>query len=441
MQSSSTFIRTVSGDFLKHLHRNSFVPWSKFPPDRKKFLTALYEKLARGLYTPSFPRDYVVSNKHNYVARIVPSLTLEDYSVYYYCVKTLEKYLAVNRVEGTYGGFSLGGEFRRKENEEFNQLLEISFSVAPYTYNPLAWVKAWREFQKKARVYSSNPQFKFFLKYDIANFYNTINLTILEQKVRLYCPKEYTDEIDLLFFFLNFWNKRFLKYSAQTISIPQDEVGDCSRLLANFYVQDFDQEMYKKTSKSGSRYMRYSDDQVIMTTDKETAEDILFFTSKELFKIGLNINSAKVVRFDRKGWEYYWCFDIFDLLVDPKNITNIEIAIDSLEKLDKSKCRYDSILRRILNCQVNKVSLDRKLKFLSFVIQEDFLKDCDPRSIIAIYNLLGRGDKSKFLLKLKQLCLEVRFNSYHYNLLRAKRSGLPINFTKEIHEKINELKL
>lgn len=444
MQKPEIFIKTISKSFTNHLHKNSFVPWSYFPIDnsrREKFLLDLYNTLIKGVYTPSFPRDYVVSNKHNFVARIVPSLTLADYCVYYYCVKTLEKYLALNRTEGTYGGFSLGGEFRKLEDREFNELQEITFSISPFTYNPLAWTKAWRDFQKKARIYSADPNYNYFLKYDIANFYNTINLTILEQKIRLACPKEYSDEIDILFFFLKYWNKRFLKYAEQTISIPQDEVGDCSRLLANFYLQDYDQEIYNVAQKNQSKYMRYADDQILISTEKDTAEDVLFTASKELFKIGLNINSAKVERFDRNSWEYYWSFNLFDLLGNPTDIKKLEIAIDAMLTLDKSKCRFDSLLRRILNCQVNKVSLDRKIKLLSLVTDDNFLLNQDSRLLLKIYKLISNDDKHKYIDKLEQLSDVARFNSYHYNLLRAKRFGLPIRSTKKIYRRIELLKL
>jgi len=444
MQSLTNFKKIVSGSFLNHLHKNSYISWRKFPSDKTskdKYLEALYHKIVRGLYTPLFPRDYVVSNKHNFVARIVPSLTLDDYCVYYYCIKSIEKYLAINRIEGTFGGFRLGGEFRKREDKEFNELQEISFSISPFTYNPLAWTKAWRDFQKKARIYSADRTYSYFLKFDIANYYNTINLSILEPKVRIASPKEYTDEIDLLFFFLKYWNKRFLKYSEQTISIPQDEVGDCSRLLANFYLQDYDKAIFDASINVNCRYMRYADDQILMADKKETAEDLLFYASKELFKLGLNINSAKVERFTRNEWEYYWCFDIFDLLGNPNNITNIEKSIDRILILDKDKCRFDSILKRVLNCDVGSVSIDKKIKFLSLVINDDFLLNIDSRLIIAIYRLLGQKEKGKYLYKLRQLSNIARFNSYHYNLLRAKRNGLPINFTTEIHQKIEALKL
>ncbi len=124
MQKPEIFIKTISKSFTNHLHKNSFVPWSYFPIDnsrREKFLLDLYNTLIKGVYTPSFPRDYVVSNKHNFVARIVPSLTLPDYCVYYYCIKKIEDKIAYNRVENTFGGWTLGGLMRKSENDEMEK--------------------------------------------------------------------------------------------------------------------------------------------------------------------------------------------------------------------------------------------------------------------------------------------------------------------------------
>lgn len=441
MISFEEFNKTISRSFWNHIKKNSYVSWLDFPRSKKAHLKKLYDTVIDGTYTPTPPRDYVISNKHNAVARIVPSLTLNDYCVYYFCIARLEDYLAKNRVKGTYGGYRLGGEIRRQENKEFGELEEIPFSVSPFSYNPLAWITAWREFQKKARVYSSKEKFTHFLKFDIANFYNAINLTILERKIRLCCPKELSEIIDLLMFFLKYWNKKFLQYAEQTISIPQDEVGDCSRLLANFYLQDYDEYISDLCDKKDCQYLRYADDQIIMSSNKKIAEEILFDASKELFKIGLNINSSKVDRLNRSEWEYYWCFKIFDLLVDKENIKKIEKAIIELSKLDKNKCRYTSVISRVINCKLETISFDLRYKLLSEIMNDDYLLNTNHRTIMRIYGFLDEGSREQYLSKLKSLSQSTIFNSFHYNLLLAKSNGLPINFDGQLHKRIEELKL
>lgn len=167
------FKQTVSG-IWRYIFKKTYVPIQK--PNKDKFLDDLFHKIQDYSYTPSNPREYIVFNKHNLVSRIVPILAVADICVYYFCIKSLEKELANNRVDGTYGGFSMSGELRNKENTEFDSLNEIPLSISAHTYNPLAWVNAWRDFQKKAFTYSNQDDYSYFIKFDIANFYDCINL-------------------------------------------------------------------------------------------------------------------------------------------------------------------------------------------------------------------------------------------------------------------------
>src|SRR5262249_51770567 len=131
-------------------------------------------------YTASVPRDYIVLNKHNYVTRIVPTFSYRDACVYFFCIKRLEEYIAGNRVEGTFGGWQLGNSIRKKEDEE-----SAGMYVPTTSYNRFQYSKHWRDYQKLAYKYSWLGEFNYFLKFDIANFYDTINLRLLENKIRL----------------------------------------------------------------------------------------------------------------------------------------------------------------------------------------------------------------------------------------------------------------
>lgn len=116
------------------------------------------------------------------------------------------------------------------------------------------------------------------------------------------------------------WNKTFEGYSYKLVGVPQDTIGDCSRISANFYLQDYDESMKELCDTSNAKYLRYADDQIIYSNNKMTGRQILFEASKCLFKIGLDINSGKVVEFDsREQFNQYWAFEIFELLDDKKN--------------------------------------------------------------------------------------------------------------------------
>lgn len=432
------FDKTILG-IWKYIFKKTYVPIEQ--PDKDTFLDALFHKIQDYSYTPSNPREYIVSNKHNLVSRIVPILAVADICVYYFCIKSLEKELANNRVDGTYGGFSMSGELRNKENTEFNRLNEIPFSVSTYTYNPLAWVKVWRDFQKKAFTYSNQDNYSYFIKFDIANFYDCVNLNILENKVRSVCNKNNFEIIDLLFNFLKNWNRKFHKYSPKTVGIPQDEVGDCSRILANFYLQDFDQEFNKKCKTNNIKYLRYADDMIIMGKNELETKKALFEASKELSKIGLNINSSKVDIFESKlDFNYYWSFDIFDKLGDNENKNDIEKAIrmyKSRKKDKNKKFRSDSVLNRILNCNLTDIDISLKYEILHEFMSEDneFLINSEDWVILRIYNILSPEEKIKLKQKLESFIDTVYFNKFHYVLLKSKDF---LSFDSKIIEKINQ---
>ncbi len=52
-------------------------------------------------------------------------------------------------------------------------------------------------------------------------------------------------------------------------------LGDCSRILANFYLQDYDAYMKVECDGQAASYLRYADDQIMMANDKEILYNIL----------------------------------------------------------------------------------------------------------------------------------------------------------------------
>lgn len=84
------------------------------------------------------------------------------------------------------------------------------------------------------------------------------------------------DIIDLLIYFLRFWNRDFENFKTKNIGIPQDEVGDCSRVLANFYLHEYDSYLKSEAEKNGCKYVRYSDDQIIFAKNETTAKNFYF---------------------------------------------------------------------------------------------------------------------------------------------------------------------
>ncbi len=81
------------------------------------------------------------------------------------------------------------------------------------TINELSWIQNWRTFQDIAKVFKEVDDFKFFINIDIANFYDSINLSLLERKIRHVVPKNKQEVVTLLMHFLHNWNKKLEGYN------------------------------------------------------------------------------------------------------------------------------------------------------------------------------------------------------------------------------------
>ncbi|MFO0321310.1 MAG: RNA-directed DNA polymerase [Bacteroidota bacterium] len=393
----------------------SLVPFTDKPIDKKAFLNELYELITDFTYSPSHPREYIIQNKHNGIARYIPTFSRKDYCVYYLCIKLLENEIATNRVPGTFGGWTLGNPIRLKEEQELLELDYIPFN----TLNELAWSNEWQNFQNVIRKHKDIDNYTYFVNLDIANFYDTINLTILERKIRHIIPKNKQEVVTLLMHFLSGWNKKLEGYNLKTIGIPQDEIGDISRILANFYLQDYDYILKEICESYGAKYVRFSDDQVIFAKSKEDARKILFEASTNLFKINLNVNSGKVKEYDSKDlFEKYWAFEIFDLLKDKEDKTKINAALKLYFQFKNENINFrdSSVLKRFLSMNPALIELEYKHKILAIFYNIDVLATLNLWHFRRI-RLFANNDTDFFAL-LDSLIPTAIFNSYLFHLLQ-----------------------
>lgn len=308
----------------------------------------------------------------------------------------------------------------------------------------MKWSNNWKDFQKRTYQYLLKGNFSYFLKFDVANFYDTINLHILEDKIRSVASKEQSFVVELLFHFLQNWNRRFERYSRKTVGIPQDEIGDCSRILANFYLQDYDAFMKDLCDQNSAVYLRYADDQIIMSNDKNLALDILFIASKGLFKINLNINSSKVEEFDQNQFLQYWAFEIFKDLEDNQDSQKINRAIQTyFDWIDKKiKFRSDSVLKRIIGVVAKDINiLDPHLRYKLFakIYEPDFLVTLEYWWFDKLAAIIG--NKNELYKVLDAQINGIRFNQYHYTLLKFYRKWRQNYPENEILKRIDELSI
>lgn len=402
--------------FAKKL-RESIIPY-QYQINRAKIAEQLYHEIVQFRYHPLTPRDYIILNKAKHVTRISPTFHAKDYFLYYFCTKILEDEIAVNYVEGTFGGWRLGNQIRLlEENDE----IQVTESAPSNSYNPFLWTEQWGNFQKKA-FEANNPQkYPWIVKLDIANFYDNINLDLLKKKLYLSAPRSKLLYIDLLIHFLSNWNKKFEGYSNKSVGLPQDEISDSSRLLANFYLQDFDKYIKSICDSKDAQYLRYADDQLIYAKSKIDAQYLVYETSKNLSKIGLNINTGKVKYFNNpEEFNQYWSFEIFELLGDKTNQIRINQGIRKFIDWKDTNVEFKehSVLRAILNRNFELFETALKHKILSYLFEKEFISSLSHWAMNKIYNQLNNEDKNEFLKITWELVDECYFNSFHYNLMK-----------------------
>ncbi len=437
MISESEFLAIFSSRFWKKNIKETLIEYQENEiPNKIEFLKQLYAEIKEKNWSPNSPRNYVVYNKHNLVSRIVPSFHFRENCLYYFCVERIQNNIAQNRIEGTYGGWTLNNPIRLKEQEEVSRLTAPVSGIPFGTYTPYEWSEHWKDFQKRAFEWSQDEKFQYFLKFDIANFYDCINLNLLESKIRHVVSKEQIFYVDLLFYFLQNWNRPIEGYHRKSTGLPQDEVGDSSRILSNFYLQDFDFYMKKVCDENGSKYMRYSDDQIIISKDSETAKKILFLASRELHKIGLNINSSKVESFSRDEYMKYWAFDVFSDLYDSENTVKINNAVETYFSRDGKRFRGESVLKRILSIGLGKIIFSSRFRILGELTNPDFLMNQDYWVFSKIASSVP--DRNELFSSLDLLIDKVNYNSFLYNLLKFNKKFRPEFDNSRIKERIKE---
>ncbi|WP_061249210.1 RNA-directed DNA polymerase [Leptospira alstonii] len=421
-----TFHKIFPSSFRKKLKESIVTPLEKV--EFRPLIQELYYSIKDHTYHPQKPREYIIANKHNYVARIIPTFIARDYSLYYFVIKMLESEIAINRVEGTYGGWTLGNELKFKEDQDEIYLSDYAPSNS---FNSFLWMSNWQEFQKKSYAFSRSGNFKYIIKFDIANFYNSINLNLLVRKLYLITPLSKRFYAELLSHFLFSWNKKIEGYVNKNIGLPQDEIGDCSRILANFYLQEYDEKIFNLCNKADAKYLRYADDQLIFSDSEDDAKRILFEASKHLFKLDLIINSSKVKEFSSmEEFNDYWAFDIFDLLADKynKDLINKGIELYFKRKDEEKEFRAISVLKKIVSLDFKLIAPKYKFKILSELFEKDFLSNSDSWMLTKIYNNLNNEDRERMLEILDELVSKIHFNSYQYNLIKFyQKNGVEFN--------------
>ena len=281
---------------------------------RKSMLVEAIDDVNSGSYSPQAVHGFLSAPKGASVARFIPVLTCIDTAVYFACMQHIDKKLASVAVEQTFGGWQLGTARRDMEEQEALALFggEGCPSMPPSCYNRTAWMRHWQEYWKLlAAKYEHADDSAWFAMFDIANFYDSIDLRRLETSVRAISGDEHF-AINVLFHFLASWNRALCLYTHSTKGLPMDLVGDCSRLLANYFLTPFDRAFKQHVDSEGGDFIRFADDMVVCASTRDECERLVFDASYRLHELGLNVNVAKVKYCDKREFQRFWGFLIMD---------------------------------------------------------------------------------------------------------------------------------
>lgn len=405
--------------------------------EKEELLKSVYIAIKNKTYHPAKPEFYITHNKGSGVARVSPVFTIRDYIVYYYCVIRLEHKLARNRTENTFGGWSISGlNYRGAEEAEIQKKIENLYdptvSMPSWSFSPKAWYVAYKDFNAKLYVSLKESKDGYVVELDIANFYDSINLDILKRKIGEVFDGKYRDELSLLFHFLNFWNKSINHYNPQTVGLPQDAMSDCSRILANFYLQEYDIYLKKICDQIGAKYFRYADDQAILLKDQSQIEHVIYCASRKLLALGLTINQKKVSVRTISEMIDYRSYKLFDILLEPgsngdpdKSVAYINEVADIIvsDQREKIKARGLPLLNRALTCNWEKVNYSERVKLLSWYLDEDFLKDAKSYQFSAIHERLPDKERKDFMSSLGRLSERLIHNGFHYEVMSFMKSA------------------
>lgn len=420
------------------------LPWSA--SDRERIVREVYDDIVSARYAASIPEAEIVMNKGHGVARTIPVFCIKDYIVYYFCIKELEDVICVNRTPHTFGGWALGGKLRKLEDQDVE--LDAGFSSSRYSFNPRAWTSAFGEFNALLYAQIDTRRYSHVLQFDLSNFYDCVRLDILERWIREESPADKGWIIALLFYFLNQWNRRNTGLHPQAVGLPQDALADCSRVLANFYLQKYDKFAAGLCGKVNASYFRYADDQMILLKGKTHAERLLLLLTRHLDRFGLRVNQKKVDFWTVKKLQTYRCRSIQSVFAKPADAKDPKLVkqfTDALFAIPEKKLKglWNGglpLLNRLVFAKVESLPRRRFDRLLDRFTSPEYLLRADASKLVRVVTLneMRRQpvDLAKRLCEIGDRC---EHNAFHLEVLAAARVSGAKQLVSRFEKRLSEV--
>lgn len=429
--------------FWKHITVNSLVRLGdrKDFLSRKKLSNEVLTRVANGAFTPGNV-GYLSVEKANGVPRFVPVLDRDTVLVYFACVSEIDSDCAELSVDGTYGAWTLGGERRRKEESRFAAAIaaesstkvnqgrvavsngtkaELSvddsdiLSGPASPYNKHAWLREWQNYWKAVALLhgqSGKPN-GYFISFDIANFYDSIDVALLLNELRSAVPGK-TLALNLLHKILRGW-RADANYAERGVGIPMDLVGDMSRVLANFFLVEFDRKFSEYAGHQGLSYLRWADDMLVYVPDERKAGDVVYEAGRLLHARGLNLNAAKIRRTKSEEMPFEWCFKIMDLLEEDETVEKGCLLLERTWGEDRS--RRTTALKRAVSrvAQMPEITSVRPW-LVSTCFDQEIWKQMSHAQLRALLSLVTEFERKE---KICSCVIESRYTQAHLSLIRC----------------------
>lgn len=440
------FSKWFNRDFWRAFSNRAFpIAIPANPEDRIRLVEEVYSEIESARYAPMIPEAEMLSNKGHGVTRTIPVFCIKDYCVYYFCVKELENILCFDRTENTFGGWSLGGKLRAKEQCDIE--CEVT-DYGRYSFNPYSWSKAFGEFNSLLYAQIDTGSYSHVLQFDLANFYDSIRLDTLERSIRESDHENKGWIITLLFYFLNHWNRKNTGLHRQAVGLPQDALADCSRILANFYLQRYDAFAAKVCAKAGGLYFRYSDDQMILLNDPSRKEGILLLLTRHLDRFGLRVNQKKVELWTVEDLQQYRFRRIVEILApqdarkQPDTVRKfveeyLAIPVDDLQKKWNSGI---PLLKRLLWANIESLPEELFEPIMNRLESDAFLLIAGSGELGKVFELNSkRREPIDFRDKLISLGRISVHNAFHHEVFAFARAIKDQELLQIFQERLHHL--
>lgn len=269
------------------------------------------------------------------------------------------------------------------------------------------------------------------LQFDLSNFYDCVRLDTLERWIREEADSEKGWIITLLFYLLNQWNRRNTGLHPQSVGLPQDVLADCSRILANYYLQKYDQFANTICSSHGALYFRYADDQMILLNNPATVERLLLLITRRLDRFGLRVNQKKVDLWTAAELQEHRCRAIQAVFAergdnrDPVLVRQFVDAYFAVPKADLEKTwnRGMPLLNRLLWSNLESLPKSLFTKIIVRLTSDEYLLRADHKKLIRVNQLNGKRTRPIDLAsQLRKIGERSVHNSYHYEVLAFANS-------------------